>query len=264
MTKVFRHIGYYNVQEDIQDLFLRSADEIVNAMSAGYGNFHSSNGDCESDITDVEKEHDANMFSKTSDSMHLVRYQRGNKIGDEGWYIDIYKLMEVEDENTSDEDEEVYEYCPYCENEVKLNNEFKVQICPDCGHAIVPCCLCPFDDCKSNCPLDALCRQKNDEIDEEAGIEVTLSSFIELFDKQIPSYQADGYTISAKETEGIRGQKLLFRYDFDYGIYILTNLTYNGQAYTWDKLPSPGSLFDGLWNVTGEEMDSFKVKPNFE
>ena len=265
MKTVYRHIGYYNEPDDIKDLFLCSADEIVNSMFMGFGNFHQSNGDCESDIEDAESEHDANMFAKTDNGSHLVRYQRGGSNFD-GWFIDIYKLMEVEIEDASDEDkdEEVYEYCPYCEDEVKLDNEFKVQICPNCGHAIVPCNICPLDDCCSNCPLDALCRQKNDEIDKEAGIEVTLSSFIELFDKQIPLYQADGYTISTKGTENTGIQKLLFRYDFHYEIYILTNLTYNGQAYTWDELPSPGSLFDGLWNVSCEEMDSFKVKPNFE
>jgi predicted RNA-binding Zn-ribbon protein involved in translation (DUF1610 family) len=183
--------------------------------------------------------------------------------------IETYALCwgyDIDDfyQDDEDKDEEVYEYCPYCEDEVKLNNEFKVQVCPNCGHAIVPCNICQLDSCCSNCPLDVLCRRKNDEIDEDAGIEVTLSSFIELFDKQIPSYQSDGYTISIAETENVNAHKLLFRYDFNYGIYILTNITHNGQAYTWDELPSPGSLFDGLWNVSGEEMDSFKVKPNFE
>lgn len=262
----FRHIGYYNDYEDVKNLFGRTANFVVQTMLDGLGAFHSVTGESETDIDDHKFESDADKFVKTENGNYLVRFERGSENG-EGWFIDIYKLMEVEVENTSDEDEdeEVYEYCPYCENEVKLDNEFKVQICPDCGHAIVPCSICPLDDCCcSNCPLDVLCRQKNDEIDEETGIEVTLSSFIELFDKQIPSYQSDGYTISIAETENRKAQKLLFRYDFDYGIYILTNITHNGQAYTWDELPSPGGLFDGLWNVSGEEMDSFKVKPNFE
>jgi predicted RNA-binding Zn-ribbon protein involved in translation (DUF1610 family) len=45
-----------------------------------------------------------------------------------------------------------YEYCPHCENEVKLKAEFKVQICPSCGRKILPCSLC--DECKADCPLE--------------------------------------------------------------------------------------------------------------
>lgn len=261
----FRHIGYYNDYEDVKNLFGRTANYVVQAMLDGLGAFHSITGQSETDIDDHKLETDADKFVKTENGNYLVRFERGSENG-EGWFIDIYKLMEVEVEDTSDEnnDEEVYEYCPHCENEVKLDNEFKVQICPDCGHAIIPCNICPLDSCCSNCPLDVLCRQKNEEIDEEAGTEVTLSLFLELFDKQISSHQSDGYTISIPETEDIKAQKLLFRYDFNYGMYILTNETHYGQAYTWSELPSPGSLFDGLWNVSGEEMDSFKVKANFE
>lgn len=261
----FRHIGYYNDYEDVKNLFGRTANFVVQTMLDGLGAFHSVNGESETDIDDHKVESDANKFAKTDNGKYLVRFERGNDKG-EGWFIDIYKLMEVEVEDTSDEDkdEEVYEYCPYCEGEVKLDNEFKVQVCPDCGHAIVPCSICPLESCCSTCALDVLCRQKNNEIEDKSLIEVTLSSFLELFDKQANHHKAAGYLISVPETENVRAHKLLFRYDVYYGIYILTNQTHNGQAYTWNELPSPGSLFDGLWNVSGEEMDSFKVKPNFK
>ena len=259
----FRHIGYYNDYEDVKNLFGRTATFVVQTMLDGLGAFHRVTGESETDIDDHKIESDADKFVKTENGNYLVRFERGSENG-EGWFIDIYKLMEVEVEDTGeDDDNKVYEYCPHCENEVVLNNEFKVQVCPDCGHAIVPCSICPLESCCSTCALDVLCRQKNNEIDGEAGIEVTLSSFIELFDKQIPSHQADGYTILIAETEDIKAQKLLFRYDFNYGIYILTNETHSGQAFTWNELPSPGSLFDGLWNVSWQELDSFKVKPNF-
>lgn len=261
----FRHIGYYNDYEDVRKLFGRTADYVVHTMLDGLGAFHRVTGQSETDIDDHKFETDADKFVKTTNGNFLVRFERGSDNG-EGWYIDIYKLMEVEVEDTNEQnnDEEVYEYCPYCNEEVELNNEFKVQICPNCGHAIVPCSICPLDSCCSNCPLEALCRQKNNEIGEEAGIEVTLESFTELFDKQTRQHQDDGYTILIAETEDKEAQKLLFRYDYVHEIYILTNLTFNGQAYTWDELPSPGTLFDGLWNVSGEEIDCFKVKPNFE
>lgn len=56
--------------------------------------------------------------------------------------------------------EQVYEYCPHCETEVGLENEFKVQKCPNCGQYIVPCNLCPID-CVSKCPLELLCNELN-------------------------------------------------------------------------------------------------------
>lgn len=46
----------------------------------------------------------------------------------------------------------IYEYCPYCEDEVELQWNFDVQICPNCGRPIVPCSLCK--GCKSDCALE--------------------------------------------------------------------------------------------------------------
>ena len=51
----------------------------------------------------------------------------------------------------------VYEWCPQCEEEVVLTNEFKVQICPNCGSPIVPCSICPLlanGKCPSDCTLN--------------------------------------------------------------------------------------------------------------
>ena len=57
----------------------------------------------------------------------------------------------------------VYEWCPYCEQEVKLKAEFAVQTCPSCGMRIVPCSMC--DDCDScdDCPLDKQAEKENGE-----------------------------------------------------------------------------------------------------
>jgi predicted RNA-binding Zn-ribbon protein involved in translation (DUF1610 family) len=55
------------------------------------------------------------------------------------------------------EKNEIAEYCPHCEDEVMLENEFKVQVCPNCGKYIVPCSICPLESCINNCPLDFLC-----------------------------------------------------------------------------------------------------------
>lgn len=45
------------------------------------------------------------------------------------------------------------ELCPECENEVELENIFKVQHCPVCGKKILPCSICTDMNCK-NCPLE--------------------------------------------------------------------------------------------------------------
>lgn len=60
----------------------------------------------------------------------------------------------------------VHEYCSYCEQEVKLDNELKVQICPNCGAPIIPCSICPTEKC-ANCPLDAVCQSRCAEYDKK-------------------------------------------------------------------------------------------------
>lgn len=49
----------------------------------------------------------------------------------------------------------VYELCPCCEEEVKLDAVLKIQTCPSCGKPILPCSLCDMDavDC-SKCELE--------------------------------------------------------------------------------------------------------------
>ena len=260
VTKMtFRHIGYYNDYEDVKNLFGRTANFVVQTMLDGLGAFHSVPGESETDIDDPKFETDADKFVKTDNGNYLVRFERGNNNG-EGWFIDIYKLMEVEVEDTSNEveDEEVYEYCPYCENEVVLDNELKVQVCPECGHAIVPCNICPLDDCCSHCPLDALCRQRN----EDDYREMPLDDFLESFINEPPLHQSLGFNIRIDYKDKEKNI-LTFDYEFEKGLYRLYNLSESGKAFTWKEIPSPGTLFDGLWNVTGEEMDTIYVKPNF-
>ena len=45
----------------------------------------------------------------------------------------------------------IYEWCPFCCDEVALEDRFETQICPNCGEEIRPCCLCL--QCVSPCPL---------------------------------------------------------------------------------------------------------------
>lgn len=49
----------------------------------------------------------------------------------------------------------VYERCPHCETEVKLDSLFEKQPCPNCGETISPCALCNCDAVKCNeCPIN--------------------------------------------------------------------------------------------------------------
>ena len=53
----------------------------------------------------------------------------------------------------------VYEWCPHCETEVKLDAKLKKQTCPNCGETILPCALCDYDVVKcAECPIDKICR----------------------------------------------------------------------------------------------------------
>lgn len=49
-------------------------------------------------------------------------------------------------------DNTIYEMCPYCDLEVELKDEFKLQRCPECGELIAPCSICPVQ-CNTKCPL---------------------------------------------------------------------------------------------------------------
>lgn len=54
----------------------------------------------------------------------------------------------------------VYEWCPHCETEVKLDVILKKQICPNCGESILPCALCDCDVVKcSKCPIDKIAKE---------------------------------------------------------------------------------------------------------
>lgn len=47
----------------------------------------------------------------------------------------------------------IIEWCSNCCGEVTLNAKLERQICPDCGENIIPCNICPKEDCE-NCIID--------------------------------------------------------------------------------------------------------------
>lgn len=67
---------------------------------------------------------------------------------------------------------DVYELCPLCEEEVKLQAKSEVQRCPECGKWIAPCAMCDLDvvicsDCKIAQQADLLNeKEKSEKIDK--------------------------------------------------------------------------------------------------
>ena len=68
----------------------------------------------------------------------------------------------------------VYEVCPHCGEEVRLEPELKVQTCPSCGKRIVTCSMCRACDTRDNyCSKCCLCYQAEQEnLDMEIETEV--------------------------------------------------------------------------------------------
>lgn len=78
--------------------------------------------------------------------------------------VDVYFLWDTPYVINFDDDEEdeytfaetTEEWCPHCDECVDLEHELKVQKCPYCGKWIVPCSVCPLQDCSTKCPLERM------------------------------------------------------------------------------------------------------------
>lgn len=195
---IYRHIGYWEGKEDCPYLMELNADEIV-ANIGRHGQFHECNGESESDIEDLNDEHDSPLFQMTKDRQYLVRKDDpvvDEKTGEKlysGCYIDVYRFYLV------DEDGEIIPalgVCPICGKTVILEPELKLQSCGYCGAAVIPCSYCPFspgsDKCK-NCPLKAIMNMTNAK---SYGLEYTLHSFVVCWNSTSEQIQQQGYQIS--------------------------------------------------------------------
>ena len=265
MKKVFRHIGYYNDQEDIIMLFESSADVVISNMLGGFGHFYSTEGDEDSDIENPNDESDSHLFKKTTDEQYLVRYEKGNdnNKGD-GWFIDIYKMTEVETEN--DKSDFVEEYCGHCEDYVLLQSELKVQRCPNCGKAIVPCgSLCPMLDEKysakqncSSCPLSILCEELNNK-KEYVGKHLTLMETAYIFNTASLVERSKGFYITVpKVDENEEDEEIYIHYNKDYECIVVLDVAQYTTAYTikalvFDRLDLQKALLT-MFNRTVERL----------
>lgn len=79
------HIGYYNEKDDLDYLFDRSPDEILEYYKNGYGNFFK--------VKDSAINYNENRQEKlfTSDKQYLVCCDYSNNKSDS--FIDIYKVV---------------------------------------------------------------------------------------------------------------------------------------------------------------------------
>lgn len=251
MKKVYRHIGYYNDLEDCELLFDETPDFIVRYMEKGLGHFYQSEGDAETDIETPFDEPDSSMFIKTTDGQYLVRYEKGadkqvcKELADHGWFIDIYKLTEID---TDEINEKVEEYCGHCDEYVCLESELKVQKCPNCGKAIVPCSICPMLDEKNShlqkctsCPLGVLCEEINSE--EHLGKNLTLMETAYEFNSATLEEREKGiYVTLPKMEENDKVEKLYIHYNPQYGCVVFfdhnaqNTIAVTIRSMTFDRL----------------------------
>lgn len=239
MKKVYRHIGYYNDLEDCKLLFDETPDFIVRYMQKGLGHFYTAESESETDIEDINEETDTFMFKQTTDGQYLVRYEKGE--GNDGWYLDIYKLTEIEVDDNAPEDDKVEAYCGHCDEYVYLEDELKVQVCPNCGKAIVPCSICPMLDEKnyylhncSSCPLGKLCEEKNGENYVEESM--TLMAIAYKFNNIEPNERERGFYITIpKLKDGECAEEIYLHYNKEYECVMILDVAQYGLAYSFKK-----------------------------
>jgi predicted RNA-binding Zn-ribbon protein involved in translation (DUF1610 family) len=79
-------------------------------------------------------------------------------------FKDDVEEQEVESKQNNpfhNDDNTTEEWCPHCDTCIDLEHEFKVQKCPNCGKWIVPCSICPLENCSKHCPLERLAFMLN-------------------------------------------------------------------------------------------------------
>lgn len=192
--ETFRILGYF-AREMAKNLFIKNADEIVEYLMTNPDDFIISEGDIDTDIDNPENEHDMRCFGISMNGDYLVRYERGNN-NNEDWYIYVYVRQIVQIPENNEKQNIVYEYCPHCDNEVDLLNEFKVQFCPSCGKAIVPCNICPLleeNKCSGKCPLETLANKINEK---NYGTEHSVASFVLTFNTSTEKQWERGFILT--------------------------------------------------------------------
>ena len=173
-------------------------------------------------------------YEMSTNEDYLIRYERGN-INDEDWFIDVFKRKIVDVvETPNNANDGVIEYCPHCDTEVTLMNEFKVQSCPNCGKKLVPCNICPLladGKCPNLCPLSELAMRMNKQFGEER----TIQSFVDIFNLSNMKELERGYIINVLLNNVIDWQiRLFFNKELD--TLFLINNRHSGFAITFKSI----------------------------
>ena len=154
LKKNYRHQFTIDNDADVKRLFFENADTIINYIIDKVVDFKK-----ETTLDDiVDKTNILGNYEFTKDSDFIVKYTKGTD--SRLCRIYVFRRIDVSDET-------IFEYCPYCNDEVELSSELKVQVCPNCGMAIVPCSICPLvqkGKCTSNCPLEEHSKILNREL----------------------------------------------------------------------------------------------------
>lgn len=168
----YKHIGYFNNIADIVYLRKKTADEVIDYWKQGLGEFHKKDvHELDTDfvipnspnfrlIGDYQKQTADKQYIVIDDTFDMEENQLDvHTTNKEDFFIDIYEKYE--------EEGVTFEECPYCGEEVKLEAELKVQVCPSCGKHIVTCSMCLNEDwgakCSRHCCLEIVARTLNGE-----------------------------------------------------------------------------------------------------
>lgn len=236
MKKVYRHIGYFEGQ-DAMDMFCYHADSVVSCIEAGP--FHTSNGESETDIENLDDEHDQDLFYHTSDKQYLVRYTQGSRKPIDGWFIDVYRLMEVESDDQEVQDDLIEEYCEHCCEYVDLPEEFKVHTCPNCGKYIVACNLCPYLPEEAKCATCPLSKQADNLNELKArGVASTVQIFTQAFNNADIKIREQGFEVTL-EVSGVGMVVYTLAYNSKQDHCVLFRKHAGGNAHTF-----PGSVIE--------------------
>ena len=60
--------------------------------------------------------------------------------------MDAPAFIDFEDD-VEEKTERYEEWCADCDHIVDIANDFRVQKCPNCGKWLVPCSICPLENC---------------------------------------------------------------------------------------------------------------------
>lgn len=95
-------------------------------------------------------------FEKVADKLHEI----------------VCKVQRIDEDE--DDNDICYEWCPDCESESKIKNEFVIQRCEHCGRVILPCSLCETPKCY-DCPFD------KEKIIEKLNNEPNIEEYNEMY-----------------------------------------------------------------------------------